>query len=277
MSLDESVSWRVLYSLWLRAFVIAFVVWFVFFALAAIIGLFSLISSASDSGAADPYGISSSGSSGGGGFGAAVVVFVIGSLIAFVLFWIIALFSKLPEPIAEWRVLQAGRGDKAESVYSQISGTLMRRRLPVQWGVRRIRTGFGSGNVSNRLVLVERSYTAYVSVFAYGSSLYLGWMMWRSRRGTALIRQFLSDVGQGLLGRGDPERRMMRTEPARAMREAVHAACREGLFVAVEGRDVPLSYGFPQGLPPVESGDSLDNGPVPGFAEQSFPAGVGQP
>src|SRR6266568_96538 len=248
LGFDESVNGRTLFRLWLRAFIASFVVWFVFFFLGLIIALNT-----------PGFGLGGDPSAGSG----VGTLFSVGTLLSFVIFWIILLFSKLPEPIAEWRVLLADRGDRADSVYSHISGTLRERQLPIGYGVRRIRTGLGPRNVSNRLVLADRSYTAYVSVFNYGTSLYLGWMMWRSRRGTTLIGQYVIDVIEGMAGRRDPERVMLRSERPRAMREAVHAACREGLFAAVEGVDVPLNYGFPQGLPPIEEAE-LGPAPVPG-------------
>jgi hypothetical protein len=99
--------------------------------------------------------------------------------------------------------------------------------------------------------------------------------MWRSRRGATLIRQAVGDFFEGLAGRGDMERRMMRTERPRAMREAVHAACREGLVAGASGRNVALAYGFPHGLPPIE-GDYF--GPRPaGPASPAGPEGPAGP
>lgn len=170
--------------------------------------------------------------------------------------------TRIPEPVAEWRVLLADRATSAESVYSQIAGTLRIRQSPIGGSVRRIRTGPDPRDVSSRLVLTEGVYSAYVSVFPYGTSLYLGWTMWRSRKGIHLLIQFIKDILEGLAGRDDPERRMMRTERPRAMREAVHAACREGLFVGVRGAVVPPEYGFPGGLPSIDGDDQAV--PIPG-------------
>jgi hypothetical protein len=247
MTLSEGVSWRTLWHLWLRAGLAGATVWIIFLVPATIVG----VSGDTEPGALLPAGT-----------GPAFTVLTFGALLSFITFLFVLLFSNLKEPIAEWRVLLADRADCADSVYSQISGTLTVRRMPMGWEVRRIRTGPGPADVSNRLVLRYATYTAYVSVFPYGTSLYLGWTMWRSRHGARLVGQFLRDLGQGLTGTNDPERQMLRTEGARAMREAVHAACREGLFVAVEGVDVPVEYGFPYGLPVVQ--DELAVAPVPG-------------
>lgn len=257
LGMAEGVGWRTLLQLWLRAFVCSTLVWLLFVLIAGLVAL-------GDSGSSSSSGYYSS-SSGSSGLGAAVTLYVIGGLIGFVVFWGVLLVTKLTEPIAEWRVLLADRGDRAESAYSHIFGVLWRRQFPLRWRVRRIHTG--SNSVSNRLVVCHGPYTAYVSVFAYGSSLYLGWTMWRSRRGVALVGQFFKDLVQGLTGRHDMEREMMRTEPVRAMREAVHAACREGLLVAAEGQWVPTEYGFPQGLPPLEELDFAE-APVPVAPQQ---------
>jgi hypothetical protein len=227
LSLDERVDWKIILRLFARAFMATVFVWPVI----AFLGLLVY---------------------GAGGDPSAI--FVLGYTVQLLAFWVVLLFSKLPEPIAEWRVLLSDRVDAAASVYSQIVGTMTRRQLPINASCHRIRIGVGPHQVSNRLVLRNGSYIAYVSVFSYGTSLYLGWVMWRTRRGAALVKQFLTDVVGAIFGWNDPERLMLRTEQPRAMREALHSACREGLFVAVEGADIPVQYGFPSGMPPVDDG-----------------------
>jgi hypothetical protein len=246
-ALDETVSSKVLFQIWRRA---------AFASLLA--GIFTLFITVLSSG-------SSSGSrSSSSGFPDITAILIV----MFIVFVAVFLFIRLPEPIGEWRVLLTDRADSAESVYSQIAGTLNRRAMPIQVYFRRINNGFGRG-ASNRLVLREGSYTAYVSVFAYGTSLYLGWTMWRSRHSIVLLLQFVMDSLDGFFNRNDPERKMMQTERPRAMREAVHAVCREGLVVAIEARAVPADFGFPHGMPPV-SGSNIPA--APGFpATGQFP------
>jgi hypothetical protein len=250
LSLDESVSGIVLRRFWGRAAGVASI-WFVFF---FILALFNGLGS----GSSGLYG-ESSGDNGSTVMGIAV-------LGSFVIFWFVFLFSRMQEPIGEWRVLLADRAPAKAAVYSQIHGRLRDRNLPIAYSARRIRTGMGRNDVGDRVILEDGHYFAYISVFEYGTSLYLGWMMWRNRRGTALIARFFSDMVAGVLGRLDPVRLMLRTERPRAMREAVHSVCREGLHVAVEGLEVPESYGFPSGLPPVEEGLLVE-----GVAPRSVP------
>ncbi|WP_377271328.1 hypothetical protein [Peterkaempfera sp. SMS 1(5)a] len=215
MSLNESVDGRTVFNLWLRAAVISFVVSMVPF----FIGFLVLVSNL---GGDDPFAGSGSSSS-DAGFG----WFVFSSVAGFVVFWLVLLVSRLPEPVGEWRVLLADRQDQAETVYATIVRTLSSRKYPIV-----------PNSLGTRMTLSEGSYTAYVSVFNYGTSLYLGWMMWRSRRGAELLGQFIGDLLRGFKGENAIEHQLLRSEGARAMREAVHLACREGLMVAIETEPV---------------------------------------
>ncbi|MGW7214663.1 hypothetical protein, partial [Streptomyces collinus] len=237
--LDDSVSWRQLLQLFVYAVLASFLAFLppVFFGLILLVG------------------------GSGEGFAVMIVLAYIASGIAF---WVTLLGMRLTEPIAEWRVLVADRSGSLDSAYVSIAGTLARRSIPVDRAERLIATGLGREQVRNRLVLSEGKCQVYVSVFSYGTSLYLGWQMWRSRRGYALIGGFVSDLLASIMGRLSPERIMMRTEGVRAMREAVHAACREGLATAVDQVVVPVTYAFPQGLPPVQT-DQARSAPTPGI------------
>jgi hypothetical protein len=237
---DESVTPRSLFLLWLRAALITGPFFFISLV------LYTVLSVAS--GLAGAGGEASGG--GGGGGGGTVILFLV-MVISFVAFWLILFLTRLQEPISEWHVLLADRAAASESVYNVIVGRARDRSLPLYPYTRRLPTSFGP--VSNRLVLVDGHYEAFITVFPYGSGLYLGWTMWRSRRGAHLIGRYLGDIFRGMSGQLDPVARMLRTEQARAMREAVHAVCREGLSVAVEQTQVPDSYAFPQGLPPIET------------------------
>lgn len=244
-NLDDSVSWRQLLQLFVHALlasVLAFLPIF-FFALILLLG------------------------GSGEGFAAMIALAYIASGAAF---WVTLLWMRLVEPIAEWRVLLADRSGSLDSAYVSIAGTLARRYVPVDRAERVIATGLGRDQVRNRLVLSEGKCQVYVSVFSYGTSLYLGWQMWRSRRGYSLIGGFVSDLMASVMGRLGPERIMLRTEGVRAMREAVHAACREGLATAVDQVVVPATYAFPQGLPPVQHAPAR-SAPMPGEAPAPTP------
>jgi hypothetical protein len=241
---DEGVSFRTIWTLWLRATLAALP----FMVLGFIVLMVSLLSLAGSR-----YSSSSSGAAGASTF--SLVLFLLMPVVWLVVF----MMSRVAEPLGEWRVVLADRSSAADHVYSAIQGKLLERQLPVaSLLTRRTATGFGA--VQNRLILVDGQYRVYVSVFAFGTSLYLGWIMYRHRGGGELLGQFILDLFASLSGKLDDIGRMLRTERPRALREVVHALCREGLNVAVQQIEVPLTYGFPNGLPPVE--------PLPGAMPQ---------
>ena len=238
LALDESVPFNVLFRLWVYAAVISWSIVIVFF----ILGLVTGSSSSSDS---NSFASSSDSPSFPGG-GLITTGFVLG----FIAFWVILLAAKVQEPVAEWKTLLEGKSAAAESSYAAIFHSLARRRIPVAISANRVRSDvLAAESVNNRLVITERSYVAYISVFGYGTSLYVGWMMWRSRRGATLIGQFFKDLIGGILGRTGMINQMLRTEKVRAMREAVHSAVREGVDAAVAGIDMPIISTFGYDIP----------------------------
>jgi hypothetical protein len=231
IGLDEGVPLTTLVRLFVWAFVASFLVSVLFFVLFAIVYLFS------DTGPLDTD-LPGSG------------LLLIGSVLSFVAFWLVLLGARVDEPIAEWKTLIEDRFAAADSTYAAIYGTLRGRGIPVDASAERVRSDvLGREVVNNRLVITERAYTVFVTVFPYGTSLYTGWTMWRRRRGATILGHFLKDLAGGFAGRAGAINQMLRTERVRAMREAVHAAVREGAEAAVRGADVPLAAAFGQDLP----------------------------
>lgn len=256
--LDESASLRTLFALWVRAatvscgvFGILFVVW--------IVGSAGTVASLGP----DNFYTSS-------GLSVGLLLGVI--LIPFLLFWLLLLVPQTEEPIAEWRALLENRAAAATSTYAAIYGSLVRRRIPVSAAALRVRSDVLGGEVvNNRLLIREGSYQAVVTVFPYGMCLYVGWSMYRDRRGAVLIGTFLKDLVGSVVGHTRPVNRMLRTEKVRAMREALHSAVREGVDVAVQGIRMPLNATFGREVPVQNLGGTAVATPVP------FPAPVPAP
>nr|WP_221380625.1 adhesin [Actinoplanes polyasparticus] len=245
MKLSESVPLAALFKLWLIAAVSSVVV-FMFF---LVIWVAAFADSAAEGDA--KLGVLST-----------------GTFLAFATFWAVLLLSRTDEPIDEWKTLVENKHEAATSAYAAIYASLRRRRIPVNAAAMRIRSDVLAPEVvNNRLVINERSYTVYTSVFPYGTSLYIGWMMWRSRRGATLIGQLLKDLIGSMLGRTGSINQMLRTERVRAMREAVHTAVREGADVAIQGIRVSLPQTFGHDIPVQDL-----RGDTP---EPSVPSGIG--
>ncbi|WP_436528148.1 adhesin [Actinoplanes sp. HUAS TT8] len=231
LGLDESVPVWTLLRLWLSAAVPALVVWAVFAFLALFVRAVSEPNAFSENTPGDE-------------------VFAIGSLLSFIIFWVVLLSARVDESVAEWKALIEDRWQSADSAYAAIYGTLRRRGIPVEADAVRVRSDLLPPEViNNRLMITDRNYQIFISVFPYGSSLYLGWTMARGRRGVTLLGHFLRDLVGGMSGRGGSVDRMLRTERVRALREAVHSAVREGADVAAQGLLVPAGAVFGAEVP----------------------------
>ena len=234
LGLDESVPFQVLLRLWLSAVVVSWIVFIVFV-------LLWLFTGGASSSSTDTFGNSTRPNIG---------LLSVGALVSFLVFWVVLLFSRVPEPIAEWKVLLEGKSAAAEHAYAAIYGSLARRRIPVNAQPSRVRSDVLAPEVvNNRLIISDRGYQAYATVFAYGTSLYVGWTMWRNRLGAQLIWTFIKDLIGGMLGRTGVINQMLRTEKVRAMREAVHSAVREGVEVAIQGVEVSITSTFGYEIP----------------------------
>ncbi|MEU9999312.1 hypothetical protein [Streptomyces sp. NPDC050848] len=246
LSFDESVPFRTVFQLWFQAFVVSLLVFMIFGLLPALM---------SDSGpfdAEDDLGT--------------------GQILGTIAFWIVLLAAHINEPVSEWKTLLEDKHAASSSAYAAIYGALARRQIPVSAVPVRIRSDIMPEVVNNRLVIKSGRYIAYVTVFGYGTSLYVGWTMWRNRSGAVIIGHFLKDLVGGMFNRTGSINQMLRTEKPRAMREAVHSAAREGVETAVQGIEVPLVSTFGQ-EPPIQSGATATeqatkngSGPVPGAA-----------
>lgn len=229
LSFDESVEFKTVRQLWFQAAVASFLVFFVLGLLPALL--------AGDVDAIGP-----------------------GLILSITAFWVVFLLVRQNEPISEWKTLLEDKAAASSSAYATIYGALTRRRIPVTAVPARIRSDIAPEVVHNRLVVTSGRYVAYVTVFAYGTSLYVGWTMWRSRSGAVVIGHFVKDVIGSMLNRAGSLNQMLRTDRPRAMREAVHSAAREGVEIAIQGIEVPLASTFGQ-EPPVQSAPAAQSGP----------------
>ncbi|BFV56773.1 hypothetical protein KCMC57_up18770 [Kitasatospora sp. CMC57] len=243
-ALDDRVSLRTLFGLVVPAWIVGTVV----AASLGVLGLLIAMAGGEFDSAVNSYGSRYGDSGDGSGFGVFLLMAALPA--SWVAFLLVLLFQRVIEPIAEWRVLLHERGD-SDSAYAEIRRVVLQRGYPLAHQDEWTAAGPGGRDLVKRLVLSQGDCTAHVAVFTYGNGLYLGWQMWRSRRASRLIGQYFRDILGNFTGKADLQWAMARTEQIRAMREAVHAACREGLVVAIEGRQVPLSAGFPDGRIPL--------------------------
>jgi len=204
LALDDSVSPRTFRILMARA-------WLVWAAVFIVLGFFGGLRAAS---------------------GAGLSLLGVAFLASIAAFWVVLLTSKVTEPIGEWRTLLADRAGQSEYYYRMINAVLRRRRLPITPRLRSIQLSTEGRPVKHTIELSENEYQTYATVFPYGTSLYVGWQMWRRRSGAQVVKRALVDLVKG----ADLVTVMLRTDRARAVREAVHLACREAVYAPADER-----------------------------------------
>jgi hypothetical protein len=165
-----------------------------------------------------------------------------------VLVFVAVLLVPHRDPLSEWQLMLDGKAASADSAYAAIYGTLRTRQMPVSVTTRRFRTA-GDPSVNNFLVVGDAHVYVYVSVFAYGTSLYLGWTMWRRRLPVVLLYRWFVDTVGGMFGRHSEFAGQLASNRDRALREAVHSAVREGIDAVNYGVDVPVAATFGYEVP----------------------------
>jgi hypothetical protein len=241
---EPGESFDPLSGAFLKAMLIeALIVWFASVALAIVPTLFFVIGSANGSGALRVLG-------------------GLGLLVAGPGLWIYFWFHRIPVIASEWKFLIDDQSGVADQVFTHVTWALSRRRTPVaKMKVRRLSQP--RGRKRDYLELRDGIFTGFISSFAYGEDLYIGWTMWWRLSPFRWVLVFLGRLYLTLTGRGSQLHIIHRYEQAKAMREAMHSAAREGVDAAA-GVVAYQGAGTIGSEVEVEVVDSLDN--VPRFA-----------
>jgi hypothetical protein len=153
-------------------------------------------------------------------------------------------------PVSEWMLLLDGKGGAAESAFAQIADAFRRRQSPAAPTVRRISFrgpggvgafAAGAPPVRNYLAVTYGHITGYISAFPFGNDLYVGWTLWWQQRPARSLWNLLRQTIAGALGRDVQFQLMLRADDAKALRELMHSAAREGIDVAARGLTVSLA------------------------------------
>ena len=173
------------------------------------------------------------------------VLSVLAFLVTAVCF-VIAWFRSVPIRNSEWVMYLDDKGPAAPAVFAHVVGAFQRRRTPADT-VRVKRVQLPGGGVRDMLEVRYGVFVGFVSAYAFGNDLHVGWVYyWR----LSLVRLFVLEIGNllnGLRGRQTEVHVLARYEPAKTMREALHAAAREGVDVA--GSGVPSMMAMPADVP----------------------------
>ena len=141
-------------------------------------------------------------------------------------FWL----SKVPAKLSEWKFLVDDKAAAAAVTFDHIAWAFSRRDTPVDHcRVRRFKVmGQGSRDV---LEVRQGVFCGLVSCFASGNDLYIGWSFWLSLSPARWLLILLRRLFWECASRGAVYV-SLQFDRARALREALHSAVREGVDVA---------------------------------------------
>ena len=159
-------------------------------------------------------------------------------LVLLCLYWLLP----LPVLLSEWKFSVDGKGAAGAMAFEHIAWTLRQRETPLDSvQVRRLRLpGTGSRDY---LELRSGLFYGYIACFPYGQDLYVGWTFYFRLSPLRYVLMFIARLWQTLSNRHNDIYVTLRYDSARAMREAMHSAAREGLDVAI-GEIAPQGHGI---------------------------------
>jgi hypothetical protein len=144
------------------------------------------------------------------------------------LYWLLP----VPALLSEWKFSVDDKAAAAPVAFEHITWAARRRETPLDLiQVRRLNLAGGQGR--DYLELRRGLFTGFISCFAYGQDLYVGWTFFLRISPLRYLLMALARVWQTLKRQGTDLYVTLRFDYARAMREAMHSVAREGVDVAV--------------------------------------------
>ena len=154
------------------------------------------------------------------------------SLALAILFWLLP----VPALLAQWSLLVNHKAEAAETAFAHISAALQEHETPLDTvGVRPLRVP-GEGR-RDYLELRQGRFAGYVSCFAHGRDLYVGWTFWLYLSPLRLLLMIIGRKIQDMSGRGNDIHQTLRYESTRATIAATHNVVLEGIDLATGDMD----------------------------------------
>lgn len=175
--------------------------------------------------------------------GKAGVVVAVLLLMAFSIALLIAPFVRRQNfPVSEWKLMLDDKGRSADDVYDHIAASLVARDAPVQYRAVKLPDIWWRGYLQLRM----GPYSGFITCFAFGKDLYIGWTLWwsmsyveyrRANKQGGMFAIFVLPVTivlDMLSGRADTYEfsYVHQYDEAKALRECVHAVTRQGVEAA---------------------------------------------
>jgi hypothetical protein len=164
--------------------------------------------------------------------GVAVTFEVIGAALTAIVFGCLYWLLPVPALLSEWKFSVDDKGAAAPVAFEHIAWAVRRRETPLDLiQVRHLNLAGGQGR--DYLELRRGLFTGFISCFAYGQDLYVGWTFYLRISPLRYLLMALARVWQTLKRQGTDLYVTLRFDYARAMREAMHSVAREGVDVAI--------------------------------------------
>ena len=174
--------------------------------------------------------------------GVAVTLLVVGAVLTAIAFGCLYWLLPVPALLSEWKFSVDDKAAAAPVTFEHITWAVRRRETPLDLiQVRRL--NLAGGQARDYLELRRGLFTGFISCFAYGQDLYVGWTFFLRISPLRYLLMALARVWQTLKRQGTDLYVTLRFDYARAMREAMHSVAREGIDVAV-GQIRPQGQGI---------------------------------
>ena len=151
-------------------------------------------------------------------------------LVALVLaipFWLIP----VPALLAEWSQVMEHSSEATQTAFEYINSAFQSHGTPVD--SLRVRTVSRHGEGDREYLELRRGhFSGYISCFAHGRDLYVGWTFWLHMSPLRLLMMIIGRNIRDMTSRGDGIRRSLRFESIRALVAAMHGASLAGIDAA---------------------------------------------
>jgi len=162
------------------------------------------------------------------------VISVIFSVVLACVFW----FRPLSVQLSEWMITIDGAGEGARAALEHMYLIVHNRQTPVRT-LRVVRLQAARQQQRDYLRLDDAHFSGFVSSFAYGTDLFIGWTFWL----TMSPAQYLwLSLGRMFRDSSNDIYKSLVNDRPKAMREVMHAAVRQGVDMAT-GRIRPIGQG----------------------------------
>lgn len=149
------------------------------------------------------------------------------ALVLAILFWLIP----VPALLAEWTQVMEQSSDATQTAFEHINPAFQAHGAPVD--SLRVRTVSRPGEGDREYLELRRGhFSGYVSCFAHGDDLYVGWTFWLHMSPLRLLMMVIGRNIQDVTSRGDGIYRSLRFESTRALVAAMHGAALAGIDAA---------------------------------------------